>query len=141
MDTSDEIGTSKKKTETKTKMRNDNNILDKIGTSKKNILEKHTKMMNGKFSQKEQNFHKNNKTENRGRKGISGKIEKRGTPKISISGKIETRGRPRKDTYKRIMQSHDLIKKGFKVCYALEEFVRASQKSDILDKKEMYDTI
>ena len=32
----------------------------------------------------------------------------------------------RKDTNERIKQSRNLIKKGFDVCYALEEFVKAS---------------
>ena len=32
-----------------------------------------------------------------------------------------------KDTVRRIRESQNLIKKGFNVCYALEEFIRASE--------------
>jgi hypothetical protein len=57
------------------------------------------------------------------------KTEKMGSPTILISKtrKIETRGRPRKDTTRKTMQSQNLIKKGFDVCYALDEFIRASR--------------
>ena len=63
-------------------------------------------------------------------------VARRGRPKKDISGnsagkKSENNkpGRPRKDTLRRIKHSQDLIKKGFNVCYALEEFIRATQQN------------
>ncbi len=35
--------------------------------------------------------------------------------------------KPEKDRIRRVKESQNLIKKGFNVCYALEEFIRASQ--------------
>ena len=58
---------------------------------------------------------------------------------LSNIKKKTKKGRPRKyssnypklDTIKRIKQSQDLIKKGFNVCYALEEFIRAAQNNPL----------
>ena len=40
-----------------------------------------------------------------------------------------------KDTIRRIKESQNLIKKGFNVCYALEEFIRASRDNEANKKQ------
>ena len=40
-----------------------------------------------------------------------------------------------KDTVRRIRESQNLIKKGFNVCYALEEFIRASRDNEANKKQ------
>ena len=40
-----------------------------------------------------------------------------------------------KDTVRRIKESQNLIKKGFNVCYALEEFIRASRDNEANKKQ------
>ena len=41
----------------------------------------------------------------------------------------------KQDTVRRIKESQNLIKKGFNVCYALEEFIRASRYNEANKKQ------
>ena len=41
----------------------------------------------------------------------------------------------KQDTVRRIKESQNLIKKGFNVCYALEEFIRASRDNEANKKQ------
>ena len=41
----------------------------------------------------------------------------------------------KQDTVRRIKESQNLIKKGFNVCYALEEFIRASRDNETNKKQ------
>ena len=41
----------------------------------------------------------------------------------------------KQDTVRRIKESQNLIKKGFNVCYALEEFIRASRDNEVNKKQ------
>ena len=72
-------------------------------------------------------------------KNVKNRI-RNGKPRIKEHSKQPTRDRriiklSKQDTVRKIKESQNLIKKGFNVCYALEEFIRASRDNEANKKQ------